>query len=121
MIGGHSQNFTCPNKRPSHEFQDEDPGRYCCPYRSPDARVSTRRQLMCILSLLNSAIRHGAFRQCAGISNDRYESTGFLTADFTQKASTASGGSILPDRKGNQKCCNVPDTRQGDLIAHARD
>ncbi|POM69479.1 Hypothetical protein PHPALM_14231 [Phytophthora palmivora] len=44
-----------------------------------------------------------------------YESTGFLTADFTQKACAASGGSIDPNRKGNQKCCNVPDARQGDF------
>ncbi|ETP33726.1 hypothetical protein F442_17797 [Phytophthora nicotianae P10297] len=57
---------------------------------------------------------HGALRQCAGTRPDnRYESSGYLTADFTQKACDASGGSIDPSRKGNQKCCNVPDTRQG--------
>ncbi|POM73907.1 Hypothetical protein PHPALM_9197 [Phytophthora palmivora] len=59
---------------------------------------------------------HGALRQCAGTSPaNRYESSGFLTADFTQKACVASGGSIVPNRKGNQKCCNVPDARQGDF------
>ncbi|KAG7394734.1 hypothetical protein PHYBOEH_004777 [Phytophthora boehmeriae] len=52
--------------------------------------------------------------QCAGTDSDnKYEGSGFLTADFTQKACTASGGSIDPNRKGNQKCCNVPDARQG--------
>ncbi|EGZ21509.1 hypothetical protein PHYSODRAFT_493442 [Phytophthora sojae] len=55
----------------------------------------------------------GALRQCAGASNNRYESTGFLTADFTIKACAASGGSIDPNKRGNQKCCNVPDARQG--------
>ncbi|KAJ8537494.1 hypothetical protein ON010_g13103 [Phytophthora cinnamomi] len=57
---------------------------------------------------------HGAHRQCAGTGDDnKYEASGFLTADFTQKACTASGGSILPDRKGNLKCCSVPDAQQG--------
>ncbi|POM61451.1 Hypothetical protein PHPALM_21206 [Phytophthora palmivora] len=59
---------------------------------------------------------HGVLRQCAGTGLDkRYERSGFLTADFTQKACAASGGSIDPTRKGNQKCCNVPDSRQGDF------
>ncbi|POM58967.1 hypothetical protein PHPALM_36320 [Phytophthora palmivora] len=54
--------------------------------------------------------------QCAGTGPDnRYERSGFLTADFTQKACAASGGSIDPTRNGNQKCCNVPDSRQGDF------
>ncbi|KAJ8564265.1 hypothetical protein ON010_g7080 [Phytophthora cinnamomi] len=57
---------------------------------------------------------HGALRQCAGTAADNtYESSGFLTADFTQKACKASGGSIDPNLKGNQKCCNVPDAQQG--------
>ncbi|KAG1709915.1 hypothetical protein DVH05_016929 [Phytophthora capsici] len=57
---------------------------------------------------------HGALRQCAGTSTDKkYEPSGFLTADFTQNACKASGGSIDPSTKGNQKCCNVPDARQG--------
>eukprot|EP00644_Phytophthora_capsici_P004954 jgi/Phyca11/4198/fgenesh1_pm.PHYCAscaffold_1_\ len=56
----------------------------------------------------------GALRQCAGTSSDnRYESSGFLTSSFTQKACIASGGSIDPNKKGNQKCCNVPDANQG--------
>ncbi|KAG6608889.1 small cysteine-rich secretory protein SCR99 [Phytophthora cinnamomi] len=63
---------------------------------------------------------HGALRQCAGIEDDNsgatdnesYEPSGFLTADFTQKACKASGGSIDPNLKGNQKCCNVPDAQQ---------
>ncbi|KAG6595741.1 Gag-pol Polyprotein [Phytophthora cinnamomi] len=51
---------------------------------------------------------------CAGTAADNtYESSGFLTADFTQKACKASGGSIDPNLKGNQKCCNVPDAQQG--------
>ncbi|POM71277.1 Hypothetical protein PHPALM_12174 [Phytophthora palmivora] len=59
---------------------------------------------------------HGGFRQCAAKAPDnRYESSGFLTADFTQKACAASGGSIDPNRKGNLKCCNVPDAREIDF------
>ncbi|KAG2779865.1 hypothetical protein PC111_g24626, partial [Phytophthora cactorum] len=59
---------------------------------------------------------HGALRQCAGTGPDnRYEGSGYLTADFTEKACAASGGSMDPNRKGNQKCCNVPDARQGDF------
>ncbi|KAJ8575796.1 hypothetical protein ON010_g3414 [Phytophthora cinnamomi] len=63
---------------------------------------------------------YGALLQCAGIEednsgeadNESYEPSGFLTADFTQKACKASGGSIEPILKGNQKCCNVPDAQQ---------
>ncbi|GMG17061.1 unnamed protein product [Phytophthora fragariaefolia] len=51
---------------------------------------------------------------CAGTDNDiRYERSGSMTADFTQRSCSASGGSIDPSLKGNQKCCNVPDARQG--------
>ncbi|KAF4046759.1 hypothetical protein GN244_ATG00758 [Phytophthora infestans] len=65
----------------------------------------------------------GALRQCAGTGpGNRYESSGYLTADFTQNACAASGGSIDHFKKGNQKCCNVPDTRQGkfDLFCQRR-
>ncbi|ETK84947.1 hypothetical protein F441_10310 [Phytophthora nicotianae CJ01A1] len=62
---------------------------------------------------------HGALRQCAGTDNDyAYERSGSMTADFTQKACAASGGSIDPSRKGNQKCCNVPDARQGEFNSY---
>ncbi|EGZ14425.1 hypothetical protein PHYSODRAFT_560508 [Phytophthora sojae] len=55
---------------------------------------------------------HGAKLQCSGAVSDSNgnpvaESSGFLTADFTQKACAASGGSIEPNRKGNDKCCVV--------------
>ncbi|KAG6608915.1 small cysteine-rich secretory protein SCR99 [Phytophthora cinnamomi] len=64
---------------------------------------------------------HGALRQCAGkevdnagkAEDESYEPSGFLTADFTQKACKASGGSIEPNLKGNQKCCNVPNAQRG--------
>ncbi|KAG6608990.1 small cysteine-rich secretory protein SCR99 [Phytophthora cinnamomi] len=64
---------------------------------------------------------HGALRQCAGtakedageVKKNSHEPSGFLTADFTQNACKASGGSIEPNLKGNQKCCNVPDAQQG--------
>ncbi|KAF4045240.1 hypothetical protein GN244_ATG02372 [Phytophthora infestans] len=61
-------------------------------------------------------VSHGVLRQCAGIGFDnKYEASGFLTADFTQKSCASSGGLIDPNRKGNLKCCNVPDARQGDF------
>ncbi|OWZ04834.1 hypothetical protein PHMEG_00023192 [Phytophthora megakarya] len=53
---------------------------------------------------------HGALRQCAGTRDRMYETSGFLTADWTQKACNASGGTIDPNKRGNQKCCNVPDS-----------
>ncbi|OWY94307.1 hypothetical protein PHMEG_00035999 [Phytophthora megakarya] len=65
---------------------------------------------------------HGARRQCAGIdpNNDGsgpfvYEDSGFLTSDWTQKSCAAAGGSIDPNKKGNQKCCNFDDNRFGDF------
>ncbi|OWZ17337.1 hypothetical protein PHMEG_0008731 [Phytophthora megakarya] len=59
---------------------------------------------------------HAALRQCAGTGSDgKYEGTGYLTADWTQAACTASGGSIDPNKKGNLKCCNVLDARQDDF------
>ncbi|OWZ10942.1 hypothetical protein PHMEG_00016106 [Phytophthora megakarya] len=43
---------------------------------------------------------HGALRQCAGTGGDnKYESSGSLTEDWTQKACTASGGSIDNNRE----------------------
>ncbi|OWZ03978.1 hypothetical protein PHMEG_00024200 [Phytophthora megakarya] len=51
---------------------------------------------------------HGTLTQCAGVDRDiKFESSGFLTADWTQKACAASGGLIDPNKKGNKKCCNV--------------
>ncbi|OWZ10947.1 hypothetical protein PHMEG_00016111 [Phytophthora megakarya] len=55
---------------------------------------------------------HGALRQCAGTLNNRYESSGFLTADWTKNACNDSGGILDSTKKGNQKCCNVPDANQ---------
>ncbi|KAH0419766.1 hypothetical protein CcaCcLH18_14293 [Colletotrichum camelliae] len=56
---------------------------------------------------------HAALRQCAGTGSDlRYEPSGFLTSEFTQAACSAAGGSIDGSRKGNQKCCNVPDAKE---------
>ncbi|KAG6578119.1 small cysteine-rich secretory protein SCR99 [Phytophthora cinnamomi] len=56
---------------------------------------------------------YGGLRQCAGTKSNRYETSGYLTANFTQNACKASGGAILPNRRGNQKCCSVPDTNHG--------
>ncbi|EGZ14576.1 hypothetical protein PHYSODRAFT_286177 [Phytophthora sojae] len=39
-------------------------------------------------------------------------------SDFTQKACTASGGSIEPNRKGNDKCCVV--SNQGAFFSSCR-
>ncbi|OWZ12398.1 hypothetical protein PHMEG_00014454 [Phytophthora megakarya] len=48
--------------------------------------------------------------KCAGIGPDhKYESSGFLTADFTQKTCTSVSGFIVENTFGNQKCCSVPD------------
>ncbi|OWY96274.1 hypothetical protein PHMEG_00033500 [Phytophthora megakarya] len=62
-----------------------------------------------MLSLLTSIIGHGdgstTLRQCAGTLNNRYESSGFLTAEFTQNACSAADGAIDPNLKGNKKCC----------------
>ncbi|OWZ19819.1 hypothetical protein PHMEG_0005862 [Phytophthora megakarya] len=59
---------------------------------------------------------HAIPTQCAGTGPDnRLESSGFLTADWTQKACSASGGSIDPNKKGNQKCCNVSRAQQDDF------
>ncbi|OWZ17785.1 hypothetical protein PHMEG_0008221 [Phytophthora megakarya] len=66
---------------------------------------------------------HSAPTQCAAATSNTiqpgtsltYEGSGYLTADWTQKACTASGGSIDPNKKGNQKCCNVPNARQNDF------
>ncbi|OWZ03050.1 hypothetical protein PHMEG_00025288 [Phytophthora megakarya] len=52
----------------------------------------------------------GVLRQCAGTGPDRkYESSGFLTADWTKNACNAAGGKLDPTRLGNQKCCTVLD------------
>ncbi|OWY93571.1 hypothetical protein PHMEG_00036984 [Phytophthora megakarya] len=58
--------------------------------------------------------------QCAGVDpsfngaiGKGYESSGSLTTDWTQKACAAAGGSIDPNKKGNQKCCNAPDSNLG--------
>ncbi|OWZ14281.1 hypothetical protein PHMEG_00012272 [Phytophthora megakarya] len=60
--------------------------------------------------------------QCAGVLDDmggsgplNYESSGYLTADWTQKACAAAGGTIDLKLKGNQKCCNVTDSRVRDF------
>ncbi|OWY91825.1 hypothetical protein PHMEG_00039434 [Phytophthora megakarya] len=65
---------------------------------------------------------HGARRQCAGVDPNRdgsgpyvYEGSGFLTSDWTQKSCTAAGGSVDPNKKGNQKCCTFTDSRFGDF------
>ncbi|EGZ21501.1 hypothetical protein PHYSODRAFT_496158 [Phytophthora sojae] len=51
--------------------------------------------------------------QCAGVDFGMgYESSGFLTADFTTKACAQTGGAIVYGRKGNQKCCEFPDARK---------
>ncbi|KAG6580251.1 small cysteine-rich secretory protein SCR99 [Phytophthora cinnamomi] len=55
--------------------------------------------------------------QCAGGVPDTrgegsgiiYENSGFLTANFTQNACTTAGGSIDRNKKGNEKCCIVPE------------
>ncbi|KAE9036853.1 hypothetical protein PR002_g6864 [Phytophthora rubi] len=65
---------------------------------------------------------HGASntigQRCAGAfpSDDTgivYENTGFLTADFTQKSCVAAGGSIDPNKNGNEKCCEVSNAQIG--------
>ncbi|KAG6610816.1 small cysteine-rich secretory protein SCR99 [Phytophthora cinnamomi] len=60
--------------------------------------------------------------QCAGGVPDNkggivYENSGFLTADFTQKACAAATGSINPIKKGNQKCCTIINFRNGRVKA----
>ncbi|EGZ19857.1 hypothetical protein PHYSODRAFT_492093, partial [Phytophthora sojae] len=40
---------------------------------------------------------------------------------YTQSACDTSGGSIVPNRLGNQKCCNVPDSRQGEFNGSCND
>ncbi|KAJ8550466.1 hypothetical protein ON010_g10602 [Phytophthora cinnamomi] len=68
---------------------------------------------------------HGVDLQCAGGTTNfnesigsgvGYESSGFLTADFTQKSCARVGGWIIPDRKGNDKCCRLPDSRNNDFV-----
>eukprot|EP00644_Phytophthora_capsici_P003894 jgi/Phyca11/108546/e_gw1.15.608.1 len=55
---------------------------------------------------------HGVSLQCAAKNSAlAYESSGTLTADFTQKACKEASGSIDPNRKGNMKCCHLPDDR----------
>eukprot|EP00644_Phytophthora_capsici_P001704 jgi/Phyca11/108071/e_gw1.14.456.1 len=55
--------------------------------------------------------------RCAAKGPDNMlERSGVLTADFTQKACAAAAGTIDPNRKGNLKCCYVPDYRHGVFI-----
>ncbi|KAJ8544522.1 hypothetical protein ON010_g11744 [Phytophthora cinnamomi] len=66
---------------------------------------------------------HGADEgrlQCAGGNKSDgsgiiYENSGFLTADFTQKVCAKVGGSIDPTKKGNDKCCILPEGRIKDF------
>ncbi|OWZ01812.1 hypothetical protein PHMEG_00026735 [Phytophthora megakarya] len=53
--------------------------------------------------------------QCTAVDrntddSEKRERTGFLTADWTQKACAEAGGSVDPNKKGNQKCCVYPDS-----------
>ncbi|OWY95829.1 hypothetical protein PHMEG_00034067 [Phytophthora megakarya] len=63
----------------------------------------------------------GARSQCIGAdSNDDRSGwtlgpSGFLTADWTQKACSAAGLWIDPNKKSNAKCCHVVDSRFRDF------
>ncbi|OWZ09169.1 hypothetical protein PHMEG_00018169, partial [Phytophthora megakarya] len=66
-------------------------------------------EVLIVIAALHSVDTHTVDRDL------RYESYGFLTADWTQKVCAASSGSIIPNMKGNKKCCNVPDAHQDDF------